>query len=95
MSIEVVTKDELLLFKEDLIAEIRTILEESLKSAPGGRKWLRSAEVKKLLSISSGTLQNLRINGTLPFTRINGVIYYNKEDIDAILEENMIRQDSS
>jgi hypothetical protein len=95
MSIEVVTKDELLLFKEDLIAEIRTILEESLKSAQGGRKWLRSAEVKKLLSISSGTLQNLRINGTLPFTRINGVIYYNKEDIDAILEKNMIRQDSS
>jgi hypothetical protein len=36
-----------------------------------------------------------RINGTLPFTRINGVIYYNKEDIDAILEKNMIRQDSS
>ncbi|PWE00585.1 helix-turn-helix domain-containing protein [Marinilabilia rubra] len=94
MSIEIVTKDELLLLKEDLIAEIRSILEENMKTIPDGKKWLRSAEVKELLSISSGTLQNLRVNGTLPFTRINGVIYYNKEDINAILEENMIRYNS-
>jgi hypothetical protein len=91
MSIQVVTTEELRLFKEDLITEIRTILEESTSNSSDGRKWLRSAQVKELLSISSGTLQNLRVNGTLPFTRINGVIYYNKDDIDALLNENMTR----
>ena len=91
MSIEIVTKEELLLFKEDLITEIRAIMEDTSKHSRDGRKWLRSAQVKELLSISSGTLQNLRVNGTLPFTRINGVIYYNKDDIDTLLNENMTR----
>ena len=91
MSIEVVTKDEFLRLKEDLITEIRDVLEENLHSSQVGRKWLRSTKVCELLSISSGTLQNLRINGTLPYTRINGIIYFNKEDIDALLEENMTR----
>ena len=91
MSIEVVTKDEFLRLKEELITEIRAVLEDNLHSSQDGRKWLRSAKVCELLSISSGTLQNLRINGTLPYTRINGIIYFNKEDIDALLEENMTR----
>lgn len=94
MSIEIVTKDEFCLLKEELIAEIKTILEENLNNVEDGRKWLRTSEVKELLSISSGTLQTLRDNGTLPFTRLNGVIYYKKDDIDDILEDNMTRPEN-
>jgi hypothetical protein len=39
-------------------------------------QWLKSSEVRKLLKISSGTLQNLRINGTLNFYKIGGILYY-------------------
>jgi hypothetical protein len=39
------------------------------------KKWLKSSEVKKMLGISPGTLQNLRINGMLPFTKIGGLSF--------------------
>jgi len=50
------------------------------------KKWLKSKEVRKLFNISPGTLQNLRAKGTLPFTRVGGVIYYDAQDIQRILE---------
>jgi hypothetical protein len=50
------------------------------------KKWLKSVEVRKLLNISPGTLQNLRINGTLRYTKIGGIMYYKLENINKILE---------
>jgi hypothetical protein len=50
------------------------------------KQWLKSIEVRKLLKISPGTLQNLRINGTLRFTRIGSLLYYKQEDINKLLE---------
>ncbi|MFZ2284508.1 MAG: helix-turn-helix domain-containing protein, partial [Lutibacter sp.] len=45
---------------------------------------------KKLLGISTGTLQNLRINGTLPYTKMGGVIYYDYEKIMQAMEDNCV-----
>ena len=50
-------------------------------------KWLRSAEVRKLLKISPGTLQNLRIKGTLPYEKIGGTFYYAYADIVQLMGE--------
>ena len=50
------------------------------------RAWLKSYEVRKLLGISAGTLQNLRVNGTLPYTKIGGLMYYRFEDIQKLME---------
>ena len=52
------------------------------------KKWLKSPEVRELLGISPGTLQNLRMNGTLPFTKVGGVVYYQSDDILKMLEAN-------
>jgi hypothetical protein len=52
------------------------------------KKWLKSSEVRKMLNISPGTLQNLRINGTLRFTKIGSIMYYKLEDINRVLEGN-------
>lgn len=54
------------------------------------KKWLKSYEVKKLLGISMGTLQNLRVNGTLPYTKIGGVILYDYEDVQRMIQENKV-----
>lgn len=94
MSIEIVTMDELQIFKRELISEIEKLLQD-LRGNQGNRKWLRTSEVRVLLGLSAGTLQNLRINGTLPYTRLNGVIYYNSEDIDLLLENNKTGSNSS
>ncbi|MCL2027996.1 MAG: helix-turn-helix domain-containing protein [Bacteroidales bacterium] len=50
--------------------------------------WLDNQEVMQLLHISPRTLQTLRTNGTLPYSRIRGKIYYRKQDIKKILSDN-------
>ena len=39
-----------------------------------------------MLGISPGTLQALRINGTLPFRKIGGSMFYHASDIDKMLK---------
>ena len=84
MPSEIITTDDLREFKTELLSEFRKMLNEQ-RGQPA-KKWLKSYEVKKLLSISPGTLQNLRLNGTLPFTKIGGQMFYDYEDIRKMLE---------
>ncbi len=86
MPSEIITTDDLREFKIELITEFRKMLKEH--QGQPSKKWLKSYEVKKLLGISPGTLQNLRINGTLPFTKIGGQMFYDYEDIRKMLEPN-------
>lgn len=59
--------------------------------------WLDNQDVMHLLHISIRTLQTLRSNGTLPYSRINNKIYYRRHDIQQILADhykmNQIRYD--
>jgi len=52
--------------------------------------WLDSQDVMQALHISPRTLQTLRSNGTLPYSRIGNKIYYLKKDILKILSDNYI-----
>ena len=89
MPTEIVTTDDLREFKTDLLTEFRKMLKEH--HGQPAKKWLKSYEVRDLLNISPGTLQNMRINGTLPYTKIGGVMFYDYEDIKKMLEENRVR----
>ena len=85
MAIEIITKEDLQAFRFQLLDDLKNIIH----TKPAKQKqWLKSSEVRKLLKISPGTLQNLRINGTLSFTKIGSIIYYNYEDIEAVLDGN-------
>ncbi|MGV8137319.1 MAG: helix-turn-helix domain-containing protein [Mangrovibacterium sp.] len=84
MPLEILTTDDLLEFKLELFSELKKLFKES-QGIPS-KKWLRSGEVRKLLDISPGTLQNMRVNGILPFTKMGGVLYYDSGDIQKILE---------
>ncbi|GET21393.1 MULTISPECIES: helix-turn-helix domain-containing protein [Prolixibacter] len=81
---QLVTTHDLQNLKEELLSDFRKLLKE--QNHQPVKKWLKSYEVRKLLNISPGTLQNLRINGTLPYTKIGGVIYYEQSDIQQMLE---------
>jgi hypothetical protein len=83
--VELITKDDLEKFKLELFAELKTLLSSGNNGAD--KKWLRSAEVRKMLGISPGTLQNLRINGTLPYSLVGSIHYYRLEDINKMLEK--------
>lgn len=86
MNVELITRDDLERFKNDLLEEIRHLQRYPRKKGEENKAWLKSFEVRKLLGISAGTLQNLRINGTLPFSKIGGLLYYKYEDIEKLLK---------
>jgi len=83
MNLEVITKEDLKEFKNEMLSEIKQLMQPGQGQS---KQWLKSAEVRKLLKISPGTLQNLRINGTLRFTRVGSIMYYKQEDINKLLE---------
>lgn len=86
MPSEIITTDHLREFKAELLLEFRKMLKENYSQPE--RKWLKSVDVQKMLGISTGTLQNLRINGTIPFTKVRGTLYYDNEDIRKVMEVN-------
>lgn len=82
MAATIITKEDLLEFKQELFSELRDIISPTSKpTTESGRQWLKSWEVKKMLGISAGTLQSMRINGTIAYTRVGGLIFYSYEDI--------------
>lgn len=84
-TINLITVEEFESFKKEVIEDIKKFLEPHLRP----RQWLRSKEVTKMLNISHGTLQTLRINRSIPWTKIGGIILYNAADINKLLEENL------
>jgi hypothetical protein len=84
MEINLITKEDLVAFKKEILKEIKELLEGKKELEPD-KAWLKSQDVRKMLNISPGTLQNLRIHGTLLFTKIGGSIYYRREDVDRMM----------
>jgi hypothetical protein len=82
-TIEMITREDLKQFKSELLEEIKQIMKPGQGQS---KQWLKSVDVRKMLNISPGTLQNLRINGTLRYTKIGGMMYYKLEDIHKLLE---------
>ena len=88
MAIEVVTKDDLQQFRMQLINDIKQLIGSPEKTLD--KQWLKNAEVKKILNISSNTIQRLRIAGKLRSSKIGGVHYYRYADIEKMLNEGSI-----
>ena len=88
MSTSIITTDDLREFKMELLDDIKKLLS---KQATGKlKKYLKSSEVMDMLQVSPGTLQNLRVNGTLPYTKIGGIIYYDVEEIQSVMTANRV-----
>lgn len=89
MPATILTTDDLREFKMELLQEFQEIIS---KQTPGTNKqYLKSSEVMEWLQVSPGTLQTLRINGTIPYTKMGGIIYYDAEEIQQILEKNKVQ----
>ncbi|KAB7530313.1 helix-turn-helix domain-containing protein [Flagellimonas olearia] len=88
MGATIITTEDLREFKIELLEDIKDLLQN--ENGQHNKKWLKSNEVRDLLGISPGTLQNLRVNGTLPFTKIGGVLYYEYHEIMEVLEKNKV-----
>jgi hypothetical protein len=80
---EIITLEDLHKFRLELLDEIKKLIKQTPPDSQ--KEWLRSSEVRGILAISHGTLQNLRIRGTLPYRKVGGIMYYKYEDIMRLL----------
>jgi hypothetical protein len=88
-TLDLITRQDFEQFKTELFIELKK-LNIGPATEQASKKWLKSVEVRKLLQISAGTLQNLRVNGTIAYTRVGSLLYYKQEDIIKLLEANTI-----
>lgn len=84
MEIELITKADMHSLKNEIVEEIKKLFQSPAEQ----KEWLKSADVMEMLGCSPGTLQNLRVNGALPFTKMGGTIYYSRRDVMRVLEGN-------
>jgi hypothetical protein len=77
---EIATKADIEILRKEI---------EDLKSAivnvPAEKALMRSADVRKMLNISDGTLQRLRTSGTLPASKVNGTWFYKLSNIKKLI----------
>ena len=75
---------------EELVKDVREV-KELVRSKIHNRlvpELLRTDEVKTILKLKDSSLATLRQNGTLPFSKIGGTIYYLKQDILELIRNN-------
>jgi Helix-turn-helix domain len=82
MAAQIMTAEDFEVFKTELLDEIQKMIDVKMGNV---RRWLKSNDVIRMLKISEGTLQNLRLNGTIPYTKIGGVIFYDLEELNKVM----------
>jgi hypothetical protein len=85
----VITKEDLIEFGVTLLKDFSKIISKISSSEKDtvDPEWLKSKSVRKLLDISPGTLQNLRVTGQISFKKILGSYYYKKSDIEKLFDD--------
>ena len=85
---EPITKEDLWQFAAEIIKEIKKInLRVGNQTTSLGDEWLKSKAVRKILDISPGTLQNIRVTGKIRYKKVLGSYYYSKSDIQKLFKE--------
>ena len=79
---EIATKADI----EEVLIAIQK-LQLSIGDIKVEQKFLRSADVRKMLNISDGTLQRLRISKSVNAKKINGTWFYKSSDINELMNE--------
>ncbi|MBU1013291.1 MAG: helix-turn-helix domain-containing protein [Bacteroidetes bacterium] len=75
------------------LEELKTVVSENFNhsSNPGNlnnKTWLNKKEACQKLRVSERTLQTYRNTGIIPFSRIQGKIYYKAEDLQAFFNDH-------
>jgi hypothetical protein len=73
-------------FKDLVVKEIVAKLPR--ESGMQEYKLLKNKDLKKQLSISDSTIENLRNSGALNYTKVLGTYYYYQTDVNQMLENN-------
>jgi hypothetical protein len=87
MSVEILTKEDLEVFRRKLLADFKELLDHQDRKAEEAIEGFKTSHVRKILGCSVNKLVSLRITRNLRTKKIGGTLYYNKEDIKKLLDE--------
>jgi hypothetical protein len=87
MGLEIVTKEDLQVFRLQLLKDIQDIVNKAKEPADNRPEGYKTSHVRKILGCSINKLVSLRISSKIRVKKIGGTLYYNKEDITRLLEE--------
>jgi hypothetical protein len=86
---EIVTKEDLRQFGLQLLDKMRIIIQDTnnAQAEVVQSDWLKSRAVRKLMDMSAGSVQNLRVTQKVRCKKILGSYYYNKEDLQKLFKD--------
>ena len=90
MEMEFLTKSDLKNFeaKLDRILDDLKLIKDQSGVGPKS-KWLDNDDLMKITHLSLRTLQNWRDQGWIPFSKVNGKVYYRAEDLERLFISNL------
>ena len=87
MGIEFVTKEDLRIFRMQLVNDIKALLSQNVQENDSPLRGLKTKDVRKILGCSVNKLVALRVARKIRWKKIGGTVYYNPEDVKRLLEE--------
>lgn len=87
MSVEIVTKDDLLAFRNLLLGDLKQLLNEVAGKQPEPIEGYKTKHVRSILGCSVNKLVSLRVSRKIRAKKIGGTLYYNKDDVRRLVQE--------
>lgn len=87
MAIEILTKEDMELFRIRLLNDIKNIIQDQMQPFAEKPEGYKTSDARKILGCCVNKLVSLRITRKLRTKKIGGTLYYNREDIKRLLEE--------
>ncbi len=80
---DMVTKEDLRQFGLELLCNIGTLMTQTreVQNEIVDQEWIKSKQVRLLMNMSPGSIQNLRVTQKVRYKKILGSYYYNKVDL--------------
>ncbi len=88
MSVEIVTKEDLQHLRLQLINDLKDfVVQVKSEIASPSLEGMKTKHVRKILDCSYNKVQALRIAGKLRCNKVGGTLYFNKQDVQKLLQE--------
>jgi hypothetical protein len=84
---EMLTREDLRIFKLELVVEFQKMLAESFATKPEAFEGYKTRHVRAILGCSVNKLVALRIARKIRVVKIGGTLYYNKDDVKKLLRD--------
>jgi hypothetical protein len=86
----IATKDELEMLLTEKLEKYNQRIVDAIQGANlSQRKWLKVAELKKLLPLSDYRVAEMRNRGLLDYQKIGGTYYYTVDSLNTLLNKKL------